>query len=440
MKTSTNPDHHALLHLSKVWLVLLSLLVVGTICLGRQSSSGQTASPTLARRTLPASRLKVIQLPEPSASSAVSFEQALTEQQNMELPGSQRLEMPKVGQLVWATQGVRLARTTAPAGRAQATATTNPVRVYVLLPDGIYLYNSTDHSLQQTSDTDVRGSMAAALLNQPGAPIGGCQIIIAGSSRDFGARYGSRARTIMLLHAGRISQNIQLQAVALGLTFIGADGLDTTSVRRVARLARGVEPIYAAIIGYPASLVPETPAAQPTTADVGKTTALIILPSQGFQDEEYMATRRQLELAGVQVSVAGMRMGMLTGMLGGSVRADMLLNQANINDYNAVIFIGGVGAVEYYNNRIALKLAQQAAAQGKILAAIGTAPSILANAGTLKGVRSTAYLSEQARMVQGGAVYTGNAVEKDGSIVTATGRLAVSTFAQAVLDALAEVR
>ena len=127
------------------------------------------------------------------------------------------------------------------------------------------------------------------------------------------------------------------------------------------------------------------------------------------------------ELAGVQVMVASTRLGQLTGMLGGSIRADLLLNQAKADDFNAIVFIGGVDTMIYVNNSIALNLARQATTKRKVLAAIGTAPSILAGAGLLRGVRSTAYLSEQDRMVQAGAIYTGNPVEKDDLIVTATG-------------------
>jgi protease I len=117
------------------------------------------------------------------------------------------------------------------------------------------------------------------------------------------------------------------------------------------------------------------------------------------------------------------------------VRADLLLNQAKLDNFNAVVFIGGVGAIEsYLTNPVVLNLVRQANTQRKVLAAIGTAPSILASAGALKGARATAYISEQARLVQGGALYSGNPVERDGLTITATGPLA----AQAILDSLGE--
>ena len=73
-------------------------------------------------------------------------------------------------------------------------------------------------------------------------------------------------------------------------------------------------------------------------------------------------------------------------------------------------------------------------------AAIGMAPSILAGADLLRGVRTTAYISEQNRLALAGALYTGNPVEKDGRIITATGPLAAGLFSQAILEGLAELQ
>jgi len=310
---------------------------------------------------------------------------------------------------------------------------TTAMKVYFVLPDGTYYYSPADHALQQLADDDVREALAAALLSQTGAPSGGCQVILGASLQDFSRRYGTRGRTVMSLQAGRMSQNLQLAAVAQGLTFVSVDAVDAAAVRRVTRVLRTLEPLYVAFLGYPAGQAP--PVSDHGTA--AQASALLVVPPQGFQDDELLATRRALEQAGVQVMIASTRMGQLLGMRGGNVRADLLLNQAKIENFNAVVFIGGVGAIEsYLHNPVVLNLVRQANTQRKVLAAIGTAPSILASAGALKGARATAYISEQARLVQGGALYSGNPVERDGLTVTATGALAAPAFAQAILDSL----
>lgn len=430
MKRGLSPDTGSRFFVYGICLVLWSLASVATAGTEKQKS----AAPT---RRMPPARLQAIQLPQPATSSAVSFEQAVTELRNVQLPGIQRLDMAKIGQLAWATQGARVPSTVATPGAAQVPGEAL-MQVYFILPEGLFTYEPRGHVLQPISEGDVRSALAAALLKQAVAPAGGCQIIIAGSVRDFSARYGTRARTVMALQAGKMSQNIQLQAVAQGLTFISVDAVEGADVRRVARIPRNYEPLYVAIVGYPASQTPDM-AAQPVTSQPGRR-ALLVVPPMGFQDEELLATRRALEAAGVQVTVASGRKGPLGGMFGGTAQADVLLNQVSVDSYDAVVFIGGTGAIEYVNNATVQNLARQASVQRKVLAAIGTAPGILANAGVMRGVRSTGYISERERLTRAGAVYTGNPAEKDGLIITAIGSPAAQLFAQAILEGLGEMK
>ncbi|MEN6426687.1 MAG: DJ-1/PfpI family protein [Phycisphaerales bacterium] len=409
------------------------------LCLASVVAAGaQTQATTQrTRRTTPVN-MSPIQLPEPATSSEVSFEQAVLEQRKMQTPGDQRLDLAKIGQLAWATQGAMAPSVAATLTPAQAQVVAEPpMRAYFILPDGLFAYEPASHTLQPLNDKDIRAAAASTMLKLAVAPAGGCQIIIAASTRDFSSRYGTRARTVMALQAGKVSQNVQLQAATLGLAFVSIDAVEGADVRSVARIPRNYEPLYAAIIGYPAGQAPVT-AVQPVTTTQSGRRALLVVPPMAFQDEELFATKRSLELAGVQVAIASARMGPLAGMLGGTAQATMLLNQAKVDDYDAVVFIGGTGALDYQNNPTAQNLARQASVRGKVLAAIGTAPSILASAGVMRGVRCTAYLSEQNRMTRAGAVYTGNPAEKDGHIITATGPLAAPLFTQAILEGLGE--
>jgi len=412
---------------------VLIVLTLATIAWSQQPQPG------VRRRTSAAPRLKTIQLPEPSTGGSIAIEQALLDQQRVSVPSDQRLDVTVLGQLAWAAQGVRVPR----AASATAASQQPPaMRVYFVLPDGVYLYSPADHSLQQVSADDERRNMAMALVPRLGAPIGGAQIVLAGSARDYAAAIGvQQARTAMLLQAGQAAASIQLQAVGLGLTFVSLDSANLNSVRRIMRLAKNLDPLYVIFVGQPGGQA-STPAtaAQATPIQPGSRRVLLVVPQQAFQDQELFETKRALELAGVPVQVASTRLTSITGMLGGTANADLLLNQAKLADYHGVVFIGGAGVTEYFNNPTALNLARQAAEQRKVVAAIGTAPSLLATAGILKGVQATGYLPEQTRIVAGGATYTGNPVEKDGLIITATSAPAVPLFVQAIVEGLGEVR
>ena len=115
----------------------------------------------------------------------------------------------------------------------------------------------------------MREALAAALLNQTGAPTGGCQVILAASVQDFNQRYGARGRTVMALQAGQMSQSMQLEAVAQGLTFVSVDAVDAAAVRRV--IARYCEPrsrCTSRFVGYPVGQTPPT-AGEQTRAVAG---------------------------------------------------------------------------------------------------------------------------------------------------------------------------
>ena len=165
---------------------------------------------------------------------------------------------------------------------------------------------------------------------------------------------------------------------------------------------------------------------------------LMIIASKDFRDEELFHTREVLEQNGGKVTVASTTRETITGMLGKTAVADILLSEANQADYDAIVFVGGFGAQEYFNDSTAQSLARKAAKDGKVLGAICIAPSILANAGLLKGVKATVYESERDNLVRNGAQYTGDKVTKDGDIVTANGPEAARAFGKALVGKIAE--
>lgn len=159
--------------------------------------------------------------------------------------------------------------------------------------------------------------------------------------------------------------------------------------------------------------------------------ALVIIAKDGYQDMEYAGTRKGLDSAGCDVTVASTAVGMCKGKLGGSEQATMSLNEVNVSDYDIVAFIGGPGAAPLADDREAQRIAREAVEQGKRLGAICIAPTILAKAGVLRGKKATTWDSggEQVNLLkQCGATYTGQAVTVDGDIVTANGPEAAEEF------------
>ena len=170
----------------------------------------------------------------------------------------------------------------------------------------------------------------------------------------------------------------------------------------------------------------------------GKKVLMVIASSQ-FRDEEYQKPREILEAAGAKVTVASSRLNEAVGMLGLKVKPDILLKDTRMEIYDAVVFVGGMGATEYWDNPTAHALAKQAYQSGKLTSAICLAPMTLANAGLLKGKKATIWKDVVGDFKTKGVVYTGKPVEQDGRIITGSGPDAAEAFGKALAEALQAV-
>ncbi|MBI3985663.1 MAG: DJ-1/PfpI family protein [Lentisphaerae bacterium] len=175
-----------------------------------------------------------------------------------------------------------------------------------------------------------------------------------------------------------------------------------------------------------------------TMPDLNGKNVLIVIASSRFRDEEFEQPYQLLKTAGAAVTVASSSKNPARGALGKTVTPDRLLSVCKAADYDAVLFVGGPGAVEYFDDPTAQALAREAVEKGKVLAAICIAPATLANAGVLKGKKATCFPSEEGTLKKGGAILVKQDVVTDGKLVTASGPQAAAEFGRAVAAKLAE--
>jgi len=167
---------------------------------------------------------------------------------------------------------------------------------------------------------------------------------------------------------------------------------------------------------------------------------LMVIAPENFRDEEFLVPKEYLEQKGHAVAVASSRKGECRGMLGARAKADYGLEEVRAQDYDVVIFVGGSGTPLIRRENAAIVLAKNAAAQGKIVAAICWAPTILAKAGLLKGKKATLWVGPDSEFGMTSADYLksqgANVVKQpvvvDGKIVTAEGPHAARKFAEEI--------
>lgn len=164
--------------------------------------------------------------------------------------------------------------------------------------------------------------------------------------------------------------------------------------------------------------------------------AVLVIAHHGYREEELERPRAALAKAGVEVEVVSSALAPARGMHDGTCYPDRLVGAVRVDELDALVFVGGNGATEYFEDRAVHRLAREALESGRVVGAICFASSILANAGLLEGRDATGFPSREPHLVARGARYTGAPVEVSGGLVTGRGPEDAEAFAQALVAAL----
>lgn len=170
---------------------------------------------------------------------------------------------------------------------------------------------------------------------------------------------------------------------------------------------------------------------------------VMIIAFRDFRDAEYFIPKEIFEKEGIEVKTASNKKGTAIGADGGEAEVEFLISEINPKEYDAVIFVGGPGALNALDNESSYKLARETIAENKILAAICIAPTILAKAGVLKGKNATVWSSLFDKspikvLKENGANYIAEPVVRDGNIITANGPEAAKKFGEEISKALTQ--
>lgn len=113
--------------------------------------------------------------------------------------------------------------------------------------------------------------------------------------------------------------------------------------------------------------------------------------------------------------------------------ADLLLKDAKVSDYDALVLPGGtVNADKLRINPAAQQLVKDFLQADRLVAAICHAPWLLISSGVVKGKTITAYESLKDDVNNAGATYQDEAVVRDGDIITSRKPDDIPAFAQAI--------
>ena len=170
---------------------------------------------------------------------------------------------------------------------------------------------------------------------------------------------------------------------------------------------------------------------------------VLILATDGFEQDELFKPRQALLDAGVKVTLASIKTDPIQGMQhdvkGDTITPDMVLDDVDTEDYTALLLPGGVANPDTLRMEDrAIEIIEEFADDEKLIAAICHAPWLLIEADVVDGKRMTSWPSLRTDLANAGADVVDEAVVRDGQFITSRKPDDIPAFNAAILEALQE--
>ncbi len=168
-----------------------------------------------------------------------------------------------------------------------------------------------------------------------------------------------------------------------------------------------------------------------------------IIVSDDFEQAELTEPKKALEQVGAKTVIVSPKPGQVTGMnhdvKADSFKVDMTLDQANPNDFDAVMLPGGALNADFLRmNQAAQNFVKQMDANGKPMAIICHAPWLLVSAGLVKGRKLTSYHTIQDDIRNAGGNWVDEQMVRDRNWVTSRSPKDLGAFNPAMVSLFAE--
>ncbi|WP_341632827.1 type 1 glutamine amidotransferase domain-containing protein [Sphingomonas agri] len=166
---------------------------------------------------------------------------------------------------------------------------------------------------------------------------------------------------------------------------------------------------------------------------------ILIVATDGFEEWELFGPRQILQQRGAEVVLASLTRDPIQATVhddpGKTIRPDITIEEANPDDFEALILPGGVRNPDHlriHGNVIALIKAF--AEEGKPIGAICHGPWLLVEADLLRGRKATSWPSIRTDLRNAGANVVDEAAVIDANIVTSRNPDDVEAFTNALID------
>jgi SagB-type dehydrogenase family enzyme len=195
---------------------------------------------------------EITDLPAPDVTGEISLEQTLLERRSAREFAPVELTLDIIGQLFWAGQGItdEQGHRTAPSAGALY-----PLELYAVTATEVMHYVPDGHRVESRSDTTSLSRLGDLAFGQDFLGSAPAVFAVVGVDARTAAEYGAMAADFVEREAGHATQNILLQATALGLAAAPVGGFDPARTARLLALPPGHDVLYLVPVGEPAELI-----------------------------------------------------------------------------------------------------------------------------------------------------------------------------------------
>ena len=170
---------------------------------------------------------------------------------------------------------------------------------------------------------------------------------------------------------------------------------------------------------------------------------VLIVATDGFEESELFGPREILQKRGAEVVLASLKRDPIQATIhddpGKTIRPDLTVDEANADDFDALILPGGVrnpDTLRLHGNVI--DLIRDFDRQGKRIGAICHGPWLLVEADLLRGKKATSWPSIRTDLRNAGADVVDEPAVTDGNIVTSRKPDDVEAFTDALVALIEE--
>ena len=173
----------------------------------------------------------------------------------------------------------------------------------------------------------------------------------------------------------------------------------------------------------------------------GNKKIVAVMATDGFEQSEFKKPIKALKKAGILVDVISLRKGKIKGWKntkwGNNFKVDVTIENALSTDYDMLVLPGGVLNTDALRtNEPAIKFVSEFFEQGKPIAAICHAGSILIETGLLKGKQLTSYKSIKTDLINAGAEWKDEEVVVDNGLITSRYPKDLPAFCEKIIEEL----